>query len=29
MLKLINENYSQYHVLKESQAVCSGTISLA
>ena len=23
MLKLINKNYSQYHVLKESQTVCS------
>ena len=23
MLKLINKNYSQYHVLKESQTLCS------
>ena len=25
MLKLINKNYSQYHVLKESQTLYSGT----
>ena len=24
-----NRSYSQYHVLKESQALCSGTIKLA
>ena len=26
MLKLINKNYSQYHVLKEFPTLCSGTI---
>ena len=29
MLKLINKHYSQYHVLKESQTLCSGTIQMA
>ena len=29
MLKLINQNYSKYHVLQESQTLCSGTIKLA
>ena len=29
MLKLINKIFSQYHVLKESQTLCSGTIKLA
>ena len=29
MLNLINKNYSQYHVLRESQTLCSGTIKLA
>ena len=27
MLKLIIKNYSEYHVLKESQTLCSGTKS--
>ena len=29
MLKLINKDFSQYRVLKESQTFCSGTIKLA
>ena len=29
MLKLINKIFSQYHVLKESQTLCSCTIKLA
>ena len=29
MLKLINKLFSQYHVFKESQTLCSGTIKLA
>ena len=29
MLALINKIYLQYHVLKESQTLCSGTIKLA
>ena len=28
MLKLVNKTYSQHHVLKESQTLCSGTIQL-
>ena len=29
MLKLMNNCFLQYHVLKESQILCSGTIKLA
>ena len=29
MLKLINKNYSQYHVLKEIQTLCSGSFKPA